>query len=67
MRIVEIDKSVAELVKQNNGYCPCAILKTADTKCICKEFKEKKEPGQCHCGRFEKVEDNEKCHSINAS
>ena len=56
MRIVEIDPSIAELVKQNNGYCPCAILKTEDTKCICKEFKEQKEPGRCHCGRFEKVE-----------
>ena len=25
-------------------------------KCMCKEFREQTEPGECHCGRFEKVE-----------
>lgn len=58
MKIVEIDKSIAELVKQNNGYCPCAISKNEDTKCMCKEFREQ-EAGDCHCGRFRKVKDDE--------
>ena len=51
--IKEIDKSVKALVDANDGYCPCAIEKTADTKCMCKEFREMKK-GICHCGRFEK-------------
>ena len=47
--------SIKELVVANNGYCPCAIEKTPDTKCMCKEFREQKEPGLCHCGLYEKV------------
>lgn len=54
--IKEINPSLAELVKQNDGYCPCAIVRNKDTKCMCKEFREA-ESGVCHCGRFEKVED----------
>ena len=57
MKIIQVDPSVAELVKQNDGYCPCAVFKTPDTKCICREFAEQKELGLCHCGRYEKVED----------
>ena len=58
MKIIEIKHEISELVQRNDGYCPCAILKTEDTLCICKEFREQKHPGQCHCGRFEKVEEN---------
>jgi hypothetical protein len=43
-------------VRLNDGYCPCAVFKTPDTKCICKEFREQ-ESGVCHCGRYEKVEE----------
>ena len=47
---------VAEMraaLKANNGYCPCAIEKTKDTKCICKEFREM-ENGICRCGLYKK-------------
>lgn len=54
MKIREVDPSVKALVDQNDGYCPCAVFKNEDTKCMCKEFKEQEEPGLCHCGRFEK-------------
>lgn len=54
--IITVDASVADLVKANDGYCPCAIPKTPDTKCICKEFREQ-ESGLCHCGRYKKVVD----------
>lgn len=54
MKIVEVDKSIRELVVANDGYCPCTVVKNDDTKCMCKEFKEQKS-GLCHCGRFEKV------------
>lgn len=57
MKVRECDPSVKALVYQNGGYCPCAVLKTPDTKCVCKEFREQKTPGKCHCGRFEKVEE----------
>lgn len=59
LKIVEIHPEYRELVEANNGYCPCAIWQTPDTKCMCKEFRDMNEPGECTCGRFEKVEDNE--------
>lgn len=55
MKIIEINPSIAEIVQQNDGYCPCAVQRTPETKCICKDFIEQKEPGPCHCGRYEKV------------
>lgn len=58
MKIVEINPAFREAVAANDGYCPCLIEKSPDTKCMCKEFREQKEPGPCHCGRFEKVEEN---------
>lgn len=55
MKIQIADASVAELVRQNDGYCPCAVDKTEDTKCMCKQFRDQKEPGPCHCGLYVKV------------
>lgn len=54
LKVREVDPSVKALVLQNDGYCPCAVLKTPDTKCVCKEFRDQKTPGLCHCGRFGK-------------
>ena len=51
----ELVKEVREALKQNDGYCPCAIFKNDDTKCMCKEFREQLEqgiPGKCHCGLY---------------
>lgn len=48
----EYVKEVRAKLKANNGYCPCAIEKTRDTKCMCKQFREqidRGEPGYCHC------------------
>lgn len=50
-------KEVTDAVKANNGYCPCAIEKTEDTRCPCKEFREQQTEGECHCGRFVKVKE----------
>lgn len=47
-------KEIQQLVKDNNGYCPCKIEKTLDTKCMCQEFREQEE-GICHCGLYKKV------------
>ena len=46
-------------IKDNNGYCPCSLLKTPDTKCMCKEFREM-ESGTCHCGLYIKINDGVK-------
>ena len=51
----EIVKKIKEGLKKNNGYCPCRIEKTEDTKCMCKEFRELKETGICHCGLYKKI------------
>lgn len=49
-------KAIREAQKANGGYCCCAIEKTDDTRCICKEFREqidRKQPGKCPCGLYE--------------
>ena len=52
---IEIYEDVTKAVQDNQGYCPCMITKTADTKCPCKEFREQDFEGECHCGRYCKV------------
>ena len=52
----EFVKEFIEKVKNNDGYCPCRISKTPDTKCMCKEFREQEE-GECHCGLYIKTKD----------
>lgn len=61
--IVNPDKAFVEEVrlalKENDGYCPCALFKTDDTKCMCKDFRDKVAngiPGKCHCELYEAVE-----------
>ena len=50
------DKSIVEDVrrrlKENDGYCPCRLIKNKDTKCMCKEFVEQPTSGECHCGLY---------------
>ena len=59
LRIIEIRPEIRENVEANNGHCPCAIFQSNDTKCMCREFREQDKPGECHCGRFEKVVDED--------
>lgn len=43
---------------ENDGYCPCALEKTPDTKCICKDFRDKINKGykgECNCGLYESI------------
>ena len=54
----EIVERVKAGLKAKEGYCPCRISKTPDTKCMCKEFREQTEPGTCHCGMFAKISEN---------
>lgn len=50
----EMAKLAREMLKENDGYCPCALDKNEDTKCMCKYFREL-ESGMCNCGLFIKV------------
>lgn len=53
----EIYNEVTQAVKDNENYCPCELTKSEDTKCPCKTFRNQITEGECHCGRFVKVED----------
>jgi len=52
---MEVVNAIREGLKNNEGYCPCMLFKTPDTKCMCKEFREKTTEGLCHCGLYKKV------------
>ena len=57
IRLNPDDFAVAQItqqIKKNGGYCPCSIKKSEDTYCMCKAFRERKEPGYCHCGLYYK-------------
>ena len=51
-------------LKENDGYCPCRLEKTPETKCMCQEFRKQiinGIVGSCHCGLYftERVDSNE--------
>jgi len=52
----ELVQEIRQKIKENDGYCPCKTQKTPDTKCICREFLEQQESGECHCGLYYKSE-----------
>lgn len=52
----ELVNEIRTKLKENNGYCPCSIIKNEDTICPCKNFREQKELGECHCGLWIKTE-----------
>lgn len=48
-------KVLLKAIEENDGYCPCAIFKNEDTKCMCKDFRDQIEQGisgKCHCGLY---------------
>lgn len=47
---------VRKKLKDNDGYCPCRLVKTPETKCICRDFMEAEE-GMCDCGLYIKTKD----------
>ena len=57
----EIVRTVKEGLKAKDGYCPCRLTRTEDTKCICREFREQMaDPdfeGYCHCLLYYKFKD----------
>lgn len=46
---------IRKAIKDKDGYCPCVLIKSPHTKCMCREFRdqvERGEPGFCHCGLY---------------
>ena len=52
----EYVKEMRAKLKENDGYCPCKLVKNENTKCMCLEFREMDE-GVCHCGLFVKIKE----------
>ena len=52
----EVVEKIRQEIKENDGYCPCALEKTPDTKCMCQDFLKNVTNGYCHCGLYKKVE-----------
>lgn len=51
---LNIVNDIRNRLKENEGYCPCRLNKTPDTKCMCKQFREQ-DSGMCHCGLYIKI------------
>lgn len=49
------DDELIQAIKDNGGYCICAVSKNEDTKCMCKDFREQEISGTCHCGLYKKT------------
>ena len=52
-------EKIRKLLKENEGFCPCQIVKDKDTRCICTDFLNRVKEGYvglCHCGLYESVE-----------
>ncbi len=54
----EYVEEIRKQLKANNHYCPCALIKSPDTKCMCKEFREMEE-GMCRCGLYIKYKEDD--------
>ena len=49
----DVVQTVRQGLKEKDGYCPCRLERSEDTKCMCKEFREQIDDpdfeGFCHC------------------
>lgn len=48
-------EKIRSALKENENYCPCAIDKSEETKCMCKDFLEMENSGWCHCKLYHKT------------
>lgn len=59
MKIIEnpdkhVVKEIRKKLKENNGYCPCALVPDKEHKCMCESFRSQTVAGYCHCGLYYK-------------
>lgn len=56
----ELVTEIRAAIKENEGYCACAIKRVPEVKCPCANFRQMLKEGQvgetCHCGLYEIVE-----------
>jgi ferredoxin-thioredoxin reductase catalytic subunit len=45
----EYVEKIRKAIANNNGYCPCSLIKDDNHLCICKDATEN---GECHCGLY---------------
>ena len=62
--IINPDKEIVAAVRaalaDNKGYCPLQLEHLPENTCMCKWFRDQKTAGECHCGLYIKiVEDQE--------
>ena len=56
----EYKRIMKKKLKASGGYCPNELIKSPDTKCPCKAFREQEHEGFCGCGYLYKhLEDEE--------
>lgn len=55
----DLVREIRDQIQNNQGHCPCAIIKNEDTKCPCRAFRERDEIGECHCGLYVKIINNQ--------
>lgn len=51
----EFARDIKKKIKENGGYCICAIEKSKDFKCPCKDFRDQVKDnieGSCNCGLY---------------
>lgn len=62
MKVVVRDKNLLQKVRDNDGYCICALVHDPDTKCMCREFRDTeptKDGVTCHCGVYTKYKEDD--------
>ena len=55
----EMAIEIRAAIKTADGHCPCVLpqCRTADTKCMCKEFRDAPVDSICNCGLYIKTND----------
>ena len=52
---IELVAEVNRQLQETKGYCPCALYRAPEYKCICQSFREalaKGEETECNCGKY---------------
>lgn len=55
---IELVAEVNRQLQETKGYCPCALYRAPEFKCICQAFRESLANGEeteCNCGKYKIV------------